>query len=203
MIRLHHAPMTRSVRVRWLLLELGLEHELVTLDFLGGDLRKPAFLAKSPLGKVPVLEDGDVCMFESGAIVEYLLEKYGKGRLAPPPGTPARAEFLQWVHWSEATAMPSLSTYFQNTLVKPEAERVPQVVPEALAKLTEWLGMLDRHLSSRKYMLGGEFSAADIMMGYTIGGARFAGQVDGRFPNVAAYAARLEERPAYRTAFAM
>lgn len=202
MIKLYHAPMTRSVRVRWLLEELGLEYELVTLDFFGGDLKKPAFLSKNPLGRVPAIEDGDVVMFESGAIVEYLLEKYGKGRLAPAPGTPKRPEFLQWVHWSEATAMPPVSEFFQNSMIKPEDKRIPQVVPEAVEKIGEWLAVLDRHLAGRDYLLGDDFSAADIMLAYTIGGANFAGLLDHRFPNVQAYQARLSERPAGQKASA-
>ena len=90
MIKLYHASMTRSVRIVWLLEELGVPYELVKLDFLGGDLQRPEYLARNPLGKVPTLEDGDVRIFESGAITEYLCEKYDKGRLAPPPGSPRR-----------------------------------------------------------------------------------------------------------------
>jgi glutathione S-transferase len=200
MIKLYHASMTRSVRIVWLLEELGVPYELVKLDFLGGDLQRPEYLARNPLGKVPTLEDGDVRIFESGAITEYLCEKYDKGRLAPPPGSPRRAEYLQWLHWAEATAMPPVGDFFQNSMIKPEEKRIPQVVPEALEKIGVWLAALEKHLAGKKYLLGDEFSAADIMLAYTVNGARFSGQLDARFPNVQAWVERLAERPAAQKA---
>ncbi len=202
MIKLYHAPMTRSVRIVWLLEELGLDYELVKLGFMTGDLQKPEYLAKSPLGKVPAIEDGEVRMFESGAIIEYLLEKYGAGRLAPAPGTPARAEFLQWLHFAEATAMPPLVDILANTFIKPEAQRIPQVAEEAKPRVARILALLDRQLAGRKFLLGDEFSAADIMMGFTVGGAQLVGLLDERYPNVQAYMARLSERPAFKKASA-
>jgi glutathione S-transferase len=202
MITLYHAQMTRSLRILWLLEELGLDYRLEKLDFLGGDLQRPAYLSKNPLGKVPTIEDGDVRMFESGAITEYLVEKYGNGRLAPPPGTPQRAQYLQWLHWSEATAMPAMADFFQHTMLRPEGQRIPQVAEEAKQRIARWLAMLNDHLAGKQYLLGDEFSAADVMMGYTVQGAKFGGMVDDRFPHVAAYAARLEARPAFRKASA-
>lgn len=200
MIKLYHAPMTRSVRIVWLLEELGLDYELVKLGFMTGDLQKPEYLAKSPLGKVPAIEDGEVRMFESGAITEYLLEKYGAGRLAPAPGTPARAEFLQWLHFAEATAMPPLVDILANTFIKPEAQRIPQVAEEAKPRVARILALLDRQLAGREFLLGDEFSAADIMMGFTVGGAQLVGLLDERYPNLQAYMARLSERPAFKKA---
>jgi len=197
-IKLYHAPLTRSLRVRWLLEELGVDYDLVHLDFMGGDLQKPDYLGKHPLGKVPTLEIDGATIWESGAMVEYLCEKYGK--LAPQPSTPKRAEFLQWVHFSEATAMPPLGAFFQNSFIKPEDQRIPAVVPEAKAAIGKWLKVLDDHLKTRKYLLGDEFTAADVMMGYTVNGAKFAGILDARYPNVEAYLGRLAERPAFQRA---
>ena len=197
-IKLYHAPMTRSLRVRWLLEELGADYELVTLDFMGGDLQKPDYLAKHPLGKVPALEIDGATLWESGAMVELICEKFGK--LAPPPGSPKRGEFLQWVHFAEATAMPPLGAFFQNSFIKPEDKRIPAVVVEAKEMIARWLKVLDDHLKGRKYLLGDEFSAADVMMGYTVNGAKFGGILDARFPNVEAYLTRLSERPAFRKA---
>jgi glutathione S-transferase len=201
MIKVYHASMTRSVRVLWLLEELGLPYEVVVLDFMAGDLQKPAYLAKNPLGRVPALEDGDVLMYESGAIVEWLCERYDAAHLlAPAPGTPARARFLQWLHWAEATAMPPVSDFFAHSMIRPEAERIPQVVADAVVKVAQWLAVLERHLLGKDFLLGSDFSAADVMMGYTVGGAKFTGQLDERFPNVAAYLGRLMARPAYQKA---
>jgi len=202
MITLYHAQMTRSLRILWLLEELGLEYRVEKLDFLGGDLQKPDYLRKNPLGKLPTLDDGDVRLWESGAITEYLVEKYGDGRLAPAPGSAARAQYLQWIHWSEATAMPALADYFQHTMMRPEEQRVPQIAAEGRQRAARWLAVLDQHLAGKQYLLGDQFSAADVMMGYTVQGAKFGGLLDERFPNVAAYAARLEARPAFQKASA-
>jgi glutathione S-transferase len=96
MITLHHVPLSRSLRVRWLLEELGLRYQLVTRSF--ADLKQPDHLALHPLGKVPVLRDGDVVLYESGAILQHLLERYGEGRLEPKPGTRERSLYWQWFH---------------------------------------------------------------------------------------------------------
>ena len=103
-MKLYHSPRTRSVRIYWLLEELGVPYELEVVDFTLPVSPPRPFAQRSPFGKFPAFVDGDVAMFESGAILEYVLERYGKGRLAPAPGTPQRAAFLQWVHFAEATA---------------------------------------------------------------------------------------------------
>jgi glutathione S-transferase len=118
MITLYYAPRTRSVRIRWLLEELDLPYDLRRVAF-----SPPArtFSQRTPFGKFPVIEDGDVTIFESGAILEYILERYGDGRLAPAVGTPLRGEFLQWVHFSEGTAYPPFGTIIWHTMYKKDA----------------------------------------------------------------------------------
>src|SRR6185436_19852586 len=128
MIKLYHAPLTRSIRIYWLLEELGLPYELSIVKFTPG---KTPFAQATPYGKVPAIEDGDVVMIESGAILEYILEKSGQGRLAPAPGTAARPAFLQWVYFSEATVLPPVGDIVRHTLFKPEPERIPAVVEDA------------------------------------------------------------------------
>jgi glutathione S-transferase len=128
MIKLYHAQFTRSIRILWLLEELGLPYELVKVAF------KPprySFEQDTPTGKFPSMEDGGVVLFESGAILEYLIEKYGKGRLAPPAGSPDRGLYLQWVHFAEATAFPPIADLAQHTMFLPEAQRIPQVAADA------------------------------------------------------------------------
>jgi len=139
-------------------------------------------------------------MYESGAIVEYLVERYGNGRLAPPPGSPRRAQYLQWLHWSEATAMPGLADFFQHSMMRPPEERVARIADEGKARVARWLGVLDAHLAGKTYLVGDEFTAADVMMGYTLQGAKFGGLLEPRFANVLAYVARLAERPAFQKA---
>ena len=198
MIKLYHAPMTRSLRIYWLLEELGdVPYQLERVQFAPP---KQPFSQATPFGKVPVLEDGEVLIFESGAILEYILERYGKGRLAPAPGTPPRAAYLQWVHFSEATLFPPLGDIVRHTIFKPEAERVPAVVEDARARARVTLGVLERALERKPFLLGAEFSGADVMMGFTLLAAKRLGVLDADFPAVSEYLGRLESRPALQKA---
>jgi glutathione S-transferase len=196
MIKLYHAPRTRSIRVLWLLEELGIPFELETQEY-----RPPAtpFAQKTPFGKFPSLEDGDTVMFESGAIVEYLLECYGEGRLGPRAGEPRRGEFLQWVHFAEATLMPPLIEILRHTVLKPEAERIPAVVDDAKTRAAVTLAVVERALADRDYLLGADFSAADIMMTYGVQWADMLGLLADS-PNLRGYLQRLTSRPAMRKA---
>jgi glutathione S-transferase len=198
MITLYHSPRSRSSRVLWLLEELGVPYEVEVLALAPESLKSAAYLAVHPLGKVPAIQDEGLTMFESGAIVQYLLETYGKGRLAPPPGTPARAAFLQWLHFAEATAMPPLADIAQHSLLKPEAERIPAVVADARLRAAAVLDVLETALRGKQYLLGDEFSAADVMMGYSLQLMKWFGLLTERYPNVLAYMGRLEQRPGFQ-----
>ena len=197
MIKLYHAALTRSVRILWLLEELGLRYELATVTFV-----PPAvpFSQPTPFGKLPVIEDGELTMFESGAILEYILERYGEGRLAPRPGTPLRGRFLQWVHFAEATAFPPLGEISWHTVFKPERERIPAVVADARAKAAAALRVLEDALAGKQYILGADFSGADVMLGYTLMSAKFFGVLGDESPNTNAYFMRLMARPAFQKA---
>ena len=198
MIKLYHSPMSRSVRVVWLLEELGLPYELVSAP-----LEPPAprpFAQKNPTGKVPAIEDDGVTMFESGAIVEYVLEKYGEGRLAPPVGSPLRGPFLQWIHFAEATAFTGLGNVAWHTLFKQDADRVAEALEDYRTWARASLETLERHLADRDHLLGADFSGADVMVGYTVLVAKGFGMVGEDLPAVAAYLGRLTERPALRRA---
>ena len=199
MIKLYFAPRTRSVRILWLLEELGLPYELERVEFKPQGKR--FFAQPTPLGKLPAIEDGDVVMSESGAIVEYVLERYGGGRLAPPVGSPERAAFLQWLHFSESTAFPPLGIVVWLTLYRDDAARHAELIADARARGATGLDVVERALAGRRYLLGDEFSAADVMMGFTLGAARLLGVlVDGKHPALHAYMARLEARPAFQKA---
>jgi glutathione S-transferase len=199
MIKLYHAPRTRSTRVRWLLEELEIPYELETLAFPDG-LKSPEYLTINPLGKVPAIRDDGLTMCESGAIVEYLVETHGKGRLAPAPGTPGRGPYLQWLHFSEATALPPLSDMAQHMLFRPENERIPAVVEDGRARALVVLGVIESALAGKQYVLGNEFSAADVMLGYALLLMKWFGLLTEQYPNAAAYMSRLEERPAFQKA---
>lgn len=201
MIKLYFAPRTRSLRILWLLEELGLPYELERVDFVPP--AKNFFVQRTPLGKLPAIEDGDVVMCESGAIVEYILERYGDGRLAPAVGSPERAAFLQWVHFAESTAFPPLGIVVWLTLYRDDAEQHGSIVQDARARAAMGLEFLQRELGQRTYLLGEEFSAADIMVGFTLVAARLLGVLDERYPALHAYVARLEARPAFQKTLAV
>lgn len=200
MIRLYHSPLSRSVRVLWLLEELGLQYDLVTVDFTPEYLQSPAYRRIHPLGKVPAIEDGDLTMFESGAIVEYLVERYGQGRLAPPPGDVARGPFFQWLHFSETTALPPLGDFAQHTMLRPKAERNPTVADEARSKVAVVLEILDRQLAGKTHLIGSEFLAVDVMIGYAVKLMMMLGLLPSEHANVCRYLQRLEQRPAFQKA---
>ena len=201
MIKLYFAPRTRSVRILWLLEELGLPYELERVDF-----QPPAknfFTQSTPLGKLPTIEDGDVVMCESGAIVEYILERYGEGRLAPPVGSRERAAFLQWVHFAESTAFPPLGIVVWLTGYRDDSDGHETIVADARRRAAAGLDFLQRELGEGRYLLGEEFSAADIMMGFTLIAAQLLGVLDARYPALQAYLARLQERPALQKVLAI
>jgi glutathione S-transferase len=202
MLTLFHSPRTRSVRVLWLIEELGMPYELRTLTFTPDSLKSPEYLRVNPLGKVPSIRDGVVQMFESGAICEYLVETYGQGRLAPPPGAPERAAYLQWLHFAEATALPPISDLAQHTMFRPEGERIAALIPDARARIVTWLQTLEPALADRQYLCGDAFTAADVMMGYSLLLAKWFGMLDEQYPNLSAYLARLEARPGLQKALA-
>ena len=199
MITLYHVPFSRSLRVRWLLEELELPYRLETRGF--GDLKRPEHLALHPLGKVPALADGDVTLFESGAILQHLLERYGEGRLEPKPGTRERSLHWQWFHYAEASVAPPLGLTVRHTVLLPEAERIPAVAEWARAQAAQMLAPVERALEGRSWLLP-EFSAADVMMGYSVKLASLLRLLGESSPNLTAYLARCEERPAYRRAAA-
>lgn len=197
MITLYFAPRTRAVRVRWLLEELGLPYELRRVPF-----RPPSkvFAQDTPLGKFPVIEDDDMVMCESGAIVEYIVERYGAGRLAPPIGSPLRGPYLQWVHFAESTAFPPLGVIVWHSLYARDADAIPQVMDGARERAHGALAFVASALAGKAYLLGREFSAADVMMGFTLVAARMLGVLDDRYPDLTRYVASLEARPAFRAA---
>jgi glutathione S-transferase len=198
-MKLYAAPRTRAVRIAWLLEELELPYDLEVVEFKPTTSR--FFIQNTPTGKIPTLEDGDVVMCESGAIVEYILEKYGEGRLAPRPGTPERAAYLQWLHFAEATAFPPLGVVIWLTVYRDDAEDYPQVVGDARYRVLTVLDQVEDRLNEVEYLAGSEFTAADIMMGFTLFVALTLGFLEDR-PNLKDYLTRLQEREGMQNALA-
>ena len=199
-MKIYHVKGTRSIRVIWLCEELEVPCEVETVDFSPAFRSTPAWRAKSPTGKVPVLEDGDLTMFESGAMVQYVLDRYGNGRLQPEAGSAASALCLQWSWFAEATFARPLGDIIHHTVFKPEAERIPAVVVDARARALTCLDAVDATVASTQFLLGDEFTAADIMMGYTLMLARRVNVLEDDHPHASAYFERLAARPGYRKA---
>lgn len=200
-MKIYYAPNTRAVRIVWLCEELGLDYELEPFTLGDPRMRAPEYLQVHPLGRVPVLEDGDVRIFESGAILQYVLAKYGDGRLVPDTSTPAFADYLQWLHYAEGMLMPPVNTLVVETIILPEDKRNQVNVDRAIKLLTRMLGAVDKALDGRDY-LAGDFSGADIMTGHaSIVAARLGADIADK-PNLAAYIDRLQARPALQKAFA-
>jgi glutathione S-transferase len=199
MLTLYYAPRTRSVRIRWLLEELELPHELRRVPFAPP---QAMFTQATPSGKFPVLVDGGVVIFESGAILEYILERHAGGRLAPPVGSPLRGPFLQWVHFAESTAFPPIGIIVWHTFYKQNAAEVPSVIEDARVRAVAGFDVVERALEGRAFLLGDEFSGADVMMGFTLEAAKLMGLLGDAHPNVQGYLTRLESRPAFERAAA-
>ena len=207
MITIYHVPRTRSARVLWLCEELGLPYDVVPVDFSPEYRKSPEWRRLNPIGKVPAMTDVDAdgnrfTMIESGAMVHYLLERYGDGRLQPAPGTPESARFLQWSWFAEASLARPLGDMVHHRLLKPEAERIPAVVEDGRERAEICLDAAEAALEDRDFLLGSELSAADIMMGYSLALAQRMGVLDERYPKVLAYLSRLEARPGFQIGFA-
>jgi len=164
-------------------------------------MRTPEYLRVHPLGRVPALEDGDLTIFESGAIVQYVLDKYGEGAMVPTAGSTDYPTYLQWLHYAEGMIMPQINIIVVETIFLPEERRNQTNVDRATKLLTRMLTAVDVHLQDREF-LAGEFSGADIMTGHAcIVSGRLGADISDK-PNVAAYIDRLEARPALQKAWA-
>ena len=206
MLKIYHVPRTRSARVIWLCEELDLPYEVVLVDFSPEYRKSAEWRRLNPIGKVPAMTDIDAdgnlfTMIESGAMVHYILERYGEGRLQPPRGTPESALLLQWSWFAEASLARPLGDMVHHRILTPEAERIPAVVEDGRERAETCLDAVEATLEGRDYLLGSELTAADIMMGYSLSLAQRLGVLDEKYPNVAAYMGRLKCRPAFQIAF--
>ena len=199
MMKLYFARQTRAIRVAWLLEEMGLPYEIEMLKLGGQDMRGNDYRAIHPMGRVPVLEDGDVRIFESGAIIEYLLTRYDAKGLRPAVESSDYPAYLQWLHYCEGMIMPQVNILTVETIFLPPERRNEVNVKRATKLLGQSLLPVEAHLDGRDF-LAGDFSGADIMIGSAVISARRS-QIDfDSLPNLRAYAERLSQRPAFQEA---
>ena len=210
MILVHHLNNSRSQRVLWLLEELGVPYEVKRYerDRLTM-LAPPELKAVHPLGKSPVVVDGDRTLAESGPIAEYLVERYGEGRLIPPAGTPERLRFTYWLHYAEGSAMPPLllKLIFDRVesapmpfFVKPVARSIARKVKATFVEpqLETHFGYMESELGKAPWFAGESFTAADIQMSFPIEAAQSrAGLTEATRPRLHDFLARIHARPAY------
>ena len=202
MLKLHFAPNSRARRIVWLLEELGLPYDINKMSFHPKDLKSDEHRARHPLGRVPVLEDGDVSIFESGAIVEYVLERHKNGGLKPAVDDPRFPAYLQWFHYCEGMVMPPINTIVVQTLLLPPDRRDETALGQAQRLLTKALAPIDEALEGKEYLIG-DFSAADIMLGHSCFMANRLGCVPDEMANLKSYVARITARPAFDKAINM
>lgn len=212
MITVHHLNNSRSQRVLWLLEELALPYEIRHYQRDPQTmLAPPSLKAVHPLGKSPVLSDGDITVAESGAIIEYLLDTHGQGRLRPAPGTPEQRRFSYWLHFAEGSAMPPLlmKLVFARVrsapmpfFVKPVARAIADKVLTSFVEpnLRAQLDFMEAELSGRDWFAGDTFSAADIQMSFPVEAAAQRAGLDASRPRLMDWLRRIHARPAYRRA---
>jgi len=201
-MKIHHAPNTRSVRAVWLMEELGIPYELEMHKLGDPAMRAPEYRKVHPMGRVPALEDGDVTIFESGAIVEYVLARHGDGKLRPAVDAAEFPAYLQWLHYAEGMIMPPVNIIVVETILLPPERRNDGNVARATKLLGQMLSAVDAHMEDREY-LAGEFSGADIMTGHACTVSRRLGADVSDKPNVEAYIERCNARPAMQKAWSI
>ena len=202
MLKLHFAPTSRAVRVLWLLEELGLEYTLNKMRFHPEDLKSNEHRARHPLGRIPVLDDGDIRIWESGAIIDYILERHKNGGLKPAVDDERFPKYLQWFHYTEGMVMPPINTIVVHTLLLPPERRDATALAQARKLLTRSLQPINDDLADKEYLIG-DFSAADTMLGHACIMSNRLGCVSEEMTDLAGYVKRLEARPAWTRADAV
>jgi glutathione S-transferase len=196
MITVHHLNDSRSQRILWLLEELAVPYELKLYQRDAATrLAPPELTAVHPLGKSPVITDGDRVVHESGAIIDYVIRRHGGGRLAPALGSDAYEIYNQWLHYAEGSAMlPLLMLMYVSRLGEAGAPLHPRIESEIANHMT----YVEGALAGRDWLLG-DFTAADVQMSFVGEVLGAFGRLDG-YPNIKAWVKRFQARPAYRTA---
>ncbi|EDX83589.1 Glutathione S-transferase, N-terminal domain protein [Synechococcus sp. PCC 7335] len=189
MLKLYHNPMTRSLRILWLLEELGLDYRLIPVEFVP-PVDGKIFSQKTPTGRFPTLEDEETSLCESGVIAQYLIERYGEGHLAPSINSSLRAKYLQWTHFPEGTINPYLNA------IQRFSKSMPTVVNTMKEELDIALAFASDELANQPYIVGEKFTGADIMLAVSLLSANMLGLIADKHSNILSYFNRLQSRDA-------
>ena len=212
MIVVHHLNNSRSQRILWLLEELGLPYEIKRYQRDPATmLAPPALREVHPLGKSPVITDGELTLAESGAIIEYLVGRYGNGRLVPIADTPEKLRYTYWMHYAEGSVMPPLLLQLifgrldkgkMPFFVRPVARAIKNRVRSSFIepRVNQHLDYMEAELGKSAWFAGGEFTAADIQMSFPLEAAVSRGGLDSKRPRLMAFLDRIHSRPAYKKA---
>ncbi len=196
-MKIYGVPASRAVRTIWAAEEVGVAYELIPTSFMQ-DSKTPQYLAINPNGRIPALVDGDLVLFESMAINLYLAKTYG-GKLYPSdPHDEARA--IQWTIWGMTELEPQLIPMLLHKMFLPEKERDPAIVKRTEIEVERPLGVLDEHLADREYLLGGDFSIADLNVAGALATANYSKFDYSKFENVSRWMSRCTGRPSFERA---
>lgn len=208
MITVHHLENSRSQRVLWLLEELGVDYDIKRYERdKKTSLAPPELKAVHPLGKSPVITDGDLTIAESGAITEYLIDVYGDGQFKPKPGTEAARRNSYWMHYAEGTLMPLMvmTLIFNRVeqaplLVRPIAKAISGQVKKAYLSpnTNNNLAFIENELAEHTWFSGEDITGADFQMIFPLEAAATRAEMGSKYPNIKAYVDRVHARPAYK-----
>ena len=199
MLTLHFSSNSRAQRVLWLLEELQLEYNLNKIKFHPSELKSDEHRKRHPLGRVPVLEDEEITIYESGAIVEYLIARHSNGELKPKVSDPDFPNYLQWFHYCEGMIMPPMNTIVVHTLILPEERRNEEVLRQAKNLLTKALLPVNQLLEKNKYLID-KFSGVDFMLGHSLYMSNKLKCVSDEMINIKNYLNLISEREAFQKA---
>jgi glutathione S-transferase len=196
MIKVHHLEDSRSTKILWLLEELGLDYEIVPYKRWQRVMAPPELKQVHPLGKSPVIEDGHRTIAESGAIVEYVIEAHGGGRLKPEPGTDDWARYVQWLQIPESSVMlPLILAIYVEML----GEAGKPLHPRVQGEVANHLDFVAGELEGRDFIVGDDLTGADFQLTFALESAQSNNKLE-NYPTLQAYVARMQARPAYRRA---
>ena len=196
MLVLHYCSNSRAERVLWLLEELELQYNLNKIKFHPSELKSEEHRSRHPLGRIPVLEDKNITIYESGAIIEYLIAKHSDGSLKPAVNEEKFSQYLQWFHYCEGMIMPPMNTIVVHTLILPEERRNEEVLRQAKSLLSKALNPVNVLLSDNEYLID-TFSGVDFMLGHALYMSNKLGCVSEKMNNIIRYINLLNSRKAF------